>query len=135
VIRNIRELNAKPDYYQLVFVFTSVSENRAEICVERVLPPDLGETGDIDASRQLLTYEGPQEVFAGVLEEFLSASLYRCYVEALRSENWYRLRTMEGASESPKKRTAELSSLQNYVRQEEITEEMLEILGGGMFYR
>jgi F0F1-type ATP synthase gamma subunit len=70
-----------------------------------------------------------------VLEEFLSASLYRCYVESLRSETWFRLRTMEEASESLKKRIAELSSQQNYVRQEEITEEMLEILGGGMFFR
>jgi hypothetical protein len=29
----------------------------------------------------------------------------------------------------------ELDSLQKYIRQEEITEEMLEILGSGMFYR
>jgi F0F1-type ATP synthase gamma subunit len=42
---------------------------------------------------------------------------------------------MEGASENLKRRLSDLDSLQNYVRQEEITEEMLEILGGGMFYR
>jgi ATP synthase F1 gamma subunit len=133
---HIRDLYARPEYYQLAFAFTSVSDNQAQIAIERVLPPDLGETGSADgACGPLLTYEEPQAVFAGVLEEFLSASLYRCYVESLRSENWFRLRTMEGAAESLKKRTAELSSLQNYVRQEEITEEMLEILGGGMFYR
>jgi F-type H+-transporting ATPase subunit gamma len=69
------------------------------------------------------------------LEEFLYISFYRCYAESLRSENWYRLRSMEGASEMIKKHIDELSSLQKYIRQEEITEEMLEILGSGMFYR
>jgi F0F1-type ATP synthase gamma subunit len=42
---------------------------------------------------------------------------------------------MEGAAENIKRRISDLDSLQKYIRQEEITEEMLEILGSGMFYR
>jgi F0F1-type ATP synthase gamma subunit len=81
------------------------------------------------------TYLDAEVVFTRSLEELLYISLYRCYVESLRSENWYRLRSMEGASETVKKHIGELSSLQKYIRQEEITEEMLEILGSGMFYK
>ena len=74
-------------------------------------------------------------IFKRALEEFLYISLYRCYIESLRSENWYRLRSMEGASDTIRKYIGELSSSQKYIRQEEITEEMLEILGSGLFYR
>jgi F-type H+-transporting ATPase subunit gamma len=133
-LARIRALYAREEYFSLAFVYMTVSENRAEALIDQVLPPDIG--GDVDHNREnsLLTYEPPEELFSGILEEFLSTSLYRCYVESLRSENWFRLRAMEGASEHLQQRIAELGSLQNYLRQEEVTEEMLEILGGGFFY-
>jgi F-type H+-transporting ATPase subunit gamma len=122
-------------FYNLTFIFTAVSENRASIFVEQILPPDIERmwlSGQAD--NRPLTYLDTRTIFLKVLEEFLYISLYRCHIESLRSENWYRMRSMEGASEILKKNLSELGSLQNYVRQEEITEEMLEILGNGMFY-
>ena len=77
----------------------------------------------------------PKIIFNKILEEFLYISLYRCYMESLRSENWYRLRSMDGASETLKRQLSNLNSIQMYTRQEEITEEMLEILGSGMFFK
>ncbi|HSB52565.1 MAG TPA: hypothetical protein VLD40_07885 [Dissulfurispiraceae bacterium] len=41
---------------------------------------------------------------------------------------------MEGASENLRGHISELDSLRNYIRQEEITEEMIEVLGSGMFF-
>ena len=123
------------EYFSLAFVYMTVPENHAEIVIEQVLPPDIGDDADRRGDYSLLTYEHPDVVFAGILDEFLSTSLYRCYVESLRSENWFRLKAMEGASENLQQRIVELGSLQNYIRQEEVTEEMLEILGGGCFYR
>ncbi|MGE5299520.1 MAG: F0F1 ATP synthase subunit gamma [Acidobacteriota bacterium] len=107
-------------------------EKKAKISVERILPPAID--GIPPVKNPPLTYMEPGTIFDNILEEFIYISLYRCYVESLRSENWYRLRSMEGASESLKKHLSELSSLQRYIGQEEITEEMLEILGSGMFY-
>jgi F0F1-type ATP synthase gamma subunit len=69
-----------------------------------------------------------------VLRELIAISLYRCFAESLRSENWYRMRVLEGATENLKRRINDLGSLRNYLRQEEITEEMLEILSSGGFY-
>jgi ATP synthase F1 gamma subunit len=133
-IASIRKLYAMDDYFSLTFVYTTVSENRADISIEQVLPPTMDTAATHGVENALLTYEQPEVVFAGILEEFLAISLYRCYVESLRSENWFRLRAMEGAAENLKQRIVELVSLQNYLRQEEVTEEMLEILGGGFFY-
>lgn len=122
-------------YYNLTVIFTVVAENRAVTLTEKILPPDMKRTLTLKPSLvPPLTYSEPLAIFDKVLEEFIYISLYRCFMESLKSENWYRLRSMEGASENLKRRISDLDSLQNYVRQEEITGEMLEILGGGMFY-
>jgi F-type H+-transporting ATPase subunit gamma len=135
-VSKIMDMYNKEEYYNLTLIFTYISEKKPEIFLEQILPPDIAR---LSALKPLnfppLTYIEPQIIFDKILEEFLYISLYRCYLESLRSENWYRMRSMEGASESLKRHISELGSLQKYVRQEEITEEMLEILGSGMFYR
>lgn len=135
-ISQIMDIYKKKEYYNLSFIFTSLFGKKAEISIEKILPPDINRLRILRATRVLpLTYVEPEHIFNKVLEEFLYISLYRGFIESLRSENWYRLRSMEGASESIKRRISELDSFQKYVRQEEITEEMLEILESGMFYR
>lgn len=135
-ISKIMNIYKEKEYYNLTFIFTSISENKAEISIEQILPPDTTQVNDLRTAKiPPLTYLKPELIFNKALEEFLYISLYRGFIESLRSENWYRLRSMEGAAENMKRRISELDSLQKYVRQEEITEEMLEILGSGMFYR
>ncbi|KPK45975.1 MAG: hypothetical protein AMK74_01765 [Nitrospira bacterium SM23_35] len=135
-IVQIMDIYRKNDFYNLTFIFTSLFENKAQIAIEQILPPDINRMSAMGPDKRTpFTYLHAEVIFAKALEELLYISFYRCYAESLRSENWYRLRSMEGASESIKKHIGELSSLQKYIRQEEITEEMLEILGSGMFYR
>jgi F-type H+-transporting ATPase subunit gamma len=135
-VSQIMNIYKREEYYNLTFIFTYISEKKPVISVEQILPPDIARLSALKPLKfPPLTYIEPQIIFDKILEEFLYISLYRGYLESLRSENWYRLRSMEGASESLKRRVSDLGSLQKYVRQEEITEEMLEILGSGMFYR
>jgi len=135
-ISKIMAIYKEKEYYNLAFIFTSISENKAEISIEQILPPDITKVHDLSPAKITpLTYLEPELIFNKALEEFLYISLYRGFIESLRSENWYRLRSMEGAAENIKRRISDLDSLQKYIRQEEITEEMLEILGSGMFYR
>lgn len=131
-LSRIMKVYRNEEYYDLTVVFTYIPEKRAEIATERILPPAIESI--VPVKNTPLTYMQPAAIFDSILEEFIYISLYRCYVESLRSENWYRLRSMEGASESLRKHLSELGSLQRYIIQEEITEEMLEILGSGMFY-
>jgi ATP synthase F1 gamma subunit len=136
IIIQIMNIYKKEEYYNLTIIFTYISENKAEISVERILPPDISRVRALRPMKMPpLTYLESGVIFNKVLEEFLYISLYRGFMESLRSENWYRLRSMEGAFKSLKRRISELDSLQKYVRQEEITEEMLEILGSGMLYK
>ncbi len=135
-IARIMDIYRKKEFYNLTFIFTSIFANMAQITIEHILPPDIDRILAMGPDKKTpFTYLDTDVIFTRALEDFLYISFYRCYVESLRSENWYRMRSMEGASETLKKHIGELSSLQKYVRQEEITEEMLEILGSGMFYK
>jgi len=135
-ISRLLDLYRNEGYYTLTLVFTAISEKRAEVYVERILPPELCREKSKGTSKPApLTYLEPATIFDRLLEEFISISLYRGFVESLRSENWYRLRSMEGASENITRHIEELESLWKYLRQEEITGEMLEILGSGGFFR
>jgi len=122
-------------YYNLTALFTVVQEKRASTVAEEILPPDIERARKIEPSKtRPMIYLEPKELFDRTLEEFLYISLFRCYIEALRSENWYRLNSLDSASENIERKISELRSLQNYARQEEITEELIEILGGGKFF-
>lgn len=135
-VSKIMNIYSKEEYYNLTLIFPYIFEKKAEISVEQILPPDIRKVSALNPTKvPPFTYLEPNKIFEKILEEFLFISLYRCYIESLRSENWHRLRSMEGASETLKRQLLDLNSLQMYIRQEEITEEMLEILGSGMFYK
>jgi F0F1-type ATP synthase gamma subunit len=135
-VARITETYGKEAYYTLQLVFTVIAEGRAENVLEQILPPDIGKMRVMGLAGEMpMTYMTPGALFERILEEFLYISLYRCYLESLRSENWYRLRSMEGASENMKRRLSDLESLRKSVRQEEITEEMLEIMAGDAAFR
>lgn len=126
---------SQDEYYTLALVFTTVAGAQARVVLEQVLPPD---PAALRARKTLgappVTTLSGRELTAGLLRELIAISLYRCFAESLRSENWHRMRALEGATENLKRRGIELGSLRNSLRQEEITEEMLEILSSGGFF-
>ncbi len=134
-IAHIIELYSNKEIYNLTLAFAAVQNHSAETVLERVLPPDLERAREAASRTPPMTYMEARPMFEDILEEFLYISLYRGYLEALRSENWFRLSVLEGATDNLNRHLQELRTLKNYVRQEEITEEMLEILQSGMFYR
>jgi F-type H+-transporting ATPase subunit gamma len=135
-VSRVMDLYGNREYYTLTLVFCAITGNQAEIAVERVLPPRMGTAYSATTYRPAsLTHMDPAVIFARLVEQLIGISIYRGFVESIRSENWYRLRSMEGASENIERHISELESLRKYLRQEEITGEMLEILGSGGFFR
>ena len=130
-LSKIMDIYSRTDIYNLTVLFTSVIKNNAEIAIEQILPPDMEVLKTMEpSSKKPVTYLNPEQIFRKLIEERLYISIYKCYVESLRSENWYRLRSMESASENIIKNISDLKTVQRYVRQEDITQEILEILGG-----
>ncbi len=132
-LSRLMDIYSGQEFYRLAFIFTSVSGKRPRILTERVLPPDLElvslkNPARVQMKNPPLLYLEAGRVFEKLMEHLIFITLYRSYVESLRSENWYRLQSMEGAAENLKKRLSGIEALQKFVRQEEITEEVLEIL-------
>ncbi|RMG69700.1 MAG: hypothetical protein D6710_08420 [Nitrospirae bacterium] len=98
---------------------------------QRVLPPPLKRIAKKTRSkRPPLIYMKPEEIMENLLQQFISVSLYKAFVESLASENASRLLSMERASKAIEDRFSELSELYNYLRQEEITNKTIEIISG-----
>jgi alternate F1F0 ATPase F1 subunit gamma len=127
----IRAVYSEADFFNLAVVFTSIIKNRAEIIIDLILPPDMKKIRNVEFPlKRPLLYLNPDMLFEKLVREILYISVYRGYLEALRSENWYRIRSMESASENITKNITDLEVSRKYLRQEEITAEILEILGG-----
>lgn len=119
------------DFFNLAVMFTTITKNRAEVITEQILPPDMKRIRHAEFPPEgPLAYLKSEVIFQKLIEEILYISVYRCYIEAIRSENWYRIRSMESASENITKNISGLEVARKYLRQEEITGEILEILGG-----
>ncbi len=126
------ELYRKGAFDELSVIFAvhrRVGEYR--IISNKVLPPDMGKFAKRKASiKEPLVYMNPEDVLERLVEEHLLISLYRAYAESLASENSSRLRSMDSAVQNIDKKMDELTTLYNYVRQEEVTAEVIEIISG-----
>lgn len=71
-----------------------------------------------------------QEIVQAVLRQSLFIGLYRAMAESLASENASRLATMERAEKNIEERLEALQAESNYLRQQSITVELLDIVSG-----
>jgi len=123
----IADLYSKAEITGLEFLFFSLSGkmDAAQLAAEKILPPG---TVPYPRPEKPMLYLAPETVLEESLGEFLYISLYRCYMESLRAENWFRWRSMEGALENIDSKIRDFDALYRYLRQEEITEEIIEII-------
>jgi F-type H+-transporting ATPase subunit gamma len=69
-------------------------------------------------------------LFTALFRQYLFVSLYRACAESLAGENASRLAAMQAAERNIEERLEELHSLYHYKRQNDITEELLDIVAG-----
>ena len=107
------------------FVNTSVQE----AVVERLLPI---EPAPLEASQTIgYIYEPSSfDVLSGLLPRFVEMQIYHATLEAIASEQSARMVAMRNATENANDLIDDLTLLMNKVRQEVITKELLDIVGG-----
>lgn len=113
----------------LLFIYPSFAADALTVVRRPVLPPPF-EPQEGDSALPPMLYMPPANVMEGVLEEYIYVQLYATALEAVIAENESRMRSMDYAEKNIKKRIEELSSSYNYALQEEVTGEILEIIGG-----
>ena len=107
------------------FISTMVQEP----VIQRLLPV---EPAPIPAPENVdYIYEpGPAEVLGGLLPRFVEMQVYHAILEAIASEQSARMVSMRNATENANEIVEELTLAYNKVRQEMITNELLDITGG-----
>ena len=114
---------------ELLFIYPSFAQDALMVIRHPVLPPPF-KPQEMERASPPMLYIPPASVMEGVLEEYIYVQLYATALETVIAENESRMRSMDYAEKNIKKRIEELSSSYNYALQEEVTGEILEIIGG-----
>ena len=95
----------------------------------QILPPKLSDlvTSPTNIDETLMINSDPEELKTFLLWEHLAARLYLAYIESTVSEHSARLQTMDSAISSLDERVADLEIQYHTIRQEKITQEVLEV--------
>jgi F-type H+-transporting ATPase subunit gamma len=98
----------------------------------KILPPDVEalKARDGAAGPGVLTNLPPSGLLADLLREHFFIELHHAMLEAMTSESGSRLRAMDQALHTIERRLDDLGQTYRMLRQEEITNEILDVLGG-----
>lgn len=119
------------DRVELVYT-TFVSALTQQPVEVSVLPVENLESSDI-GKRSLTEYDpSPEEVFDGLVPQYLCGILYAAIVDSFASEQAARRTAMESASDNADEMINQLSLLYNRARQAQITQEINEISSGSL---
>ncbi len=106
---------------------------RYEPTVESLLPLDPDELGAGEEEREAVDYilePGPGEILSSLLPRFLEVQVFHAMAESLTSEYASRRVSMKNATDAAGDMQASLVRTYNRARQESITKELLDIVGG-----
>jgi F-type H+-transporting ATPase subunit gamma len=113
---------------ELYFVYPVFKGDMVDVPVVRVIPPEFPKAGK-DSDPPLMQLD-PRNLMDGIFEEYVYISLFATALEAVIAENESRMRAMEQAEKIILKKIDEATLSYNYALQEEVTSELIEIIGG-----
>jgi F-type H+-transporting ATPase subunit gamma len=98
---------------------------------EQLLPIPRGEGGAAEAAPVDYIYEpSPEAILGDLLPRHVRMQVYRALMESLAGEYGARMTAMEAATKNAKEMIGVLTIQYNKARQEKITKELLDIVGG-----
>jgi F-type H+-transporting ATPase subunit gamma len=130
----VRDLfvSGEVDLVELVFTrFLSVGSQR--VVVRRFLPlrTRAEETGEQGESLAGFEFEpSPELVLAELLPRYVEARLFAAMLDAAASEHAARQRAMKSATDNAEELITKLTRVMNRARQDAITTEIMEVVGG-----
>ncbi|MBV8056812.1 MAG: F0F1 ATP synthase subunit gamma [Deltaproteobacteria bacterium] len=97
---------------------------------QKLLPLDLPSEKPRSSQFPPIINVRPRQLLDGMISEYLFAVLENAAMQSFFSENFARFRTMEAAHQNIRKKSAELTTLAQRMRQEAVTSEILELISG-----
>jgi len=138
IAHRVAELFTEGEVDRVVLVYnTYVSALTQRVTEQEILPisPEVLETDDderaADALRGDFIFEPePEEILERLLPVYLETQIYRALLESTASEQGARMTAMRNASKNAGEIIDTLTLRMNRARQAEITQEILEVVGG-----
>ncbi|MGH9151685.1 MAG: F0F1 ATP synthase subunit gamma [Acidimicrobiales bacterium] len=126
-------LDGEVQLVKLVYTqFLSASSQR--VVVRQLMPLDaeaLAEAAGHDGPEAAYEFEPePSQILSRLLPRYVEARLFAAMLEAAASEHAARQRAMKSATENAEELIVKLSRIMNRARQDSITTEIMEIVGG-----
>ncbi len=133
LVAAVMEPFTEGDVDQIQMVYTRfVSMGRQELVTRQLVPLEDPGGGD-DAERHSVDYEyepDPVQILDELLPRWLEAEVYAALLEGAASEQVARQRAMKAATDNADDLTKTLTRVMNRARQDTITSEIMEIVGG-----
>ncbi len=128
-----RFLDGEIDKVQLIYT-KFISAGRQEVVVEQLMPLDSSDIVNAESTGQpQADYEfepNPDTILDALLPRYAEAKIYAALLNAAASEHAFRQRAMKAATDNADDLVQTLSRVMNRARQDSITTEIMEIVGG-----
>ena len=137
VATTVRDIFIAEEVDQVILAYQEfISMGTQKVAVRKFLPLESMETvasvggGDAE-SRALFEFEpSPEGVLSALLPRYVESRLYSALLDASASEHANRQRAMKAATDNAEELITKLSRALNRARQDAITTEIMEIVGG-----
>jgi len=131
----VSELYTSGEVQEVVLVFTRfVSVGQQQVAVRKFMPlTGVGEGDASDDNGLSASYEfepEPGPILEALLPRYVTARLFAALLDSAASEHASRQRAMKAATDNAEELIVKLSRVMNRARQDAITNEIMEIVGG-----
>jgi F-type H+-transporting ATPase subunit gamma len=132
VAETVTDLFVDGDVDQVELVYTRfVSMATQQVAVRRFLPLQTRESQERSEALASFEFEpSPEGVLASLLPRYVEARLFAALLDSAASEHASRQRAMKAATDNAEELILTLSRAMNRARQDSITTEIMEIVGG-----
>ena len=114
---------------QVEFIYHHFKSMGSQVITTTALPLDCP-TPQAKKEDTLLTEPSPEELLASLFPRLLNAQVYGILLDSLTSEHAARMLAMQTADDNANDLLKELTLLYNKTRQQAITNELIDIMGG-----
>jgi F-type H+-transporting ATPase subunit gamma len=117
------------DYQKVEVILTRYeSSGYQEVVVDELFPVDLKDDDEQNDEMQFIIEPDPEQIFRSLIDDYVNSHFYRLLIESSASEQTARMIAMDMATSNATDMIRELTLHLNNIRQESITNELLEII-------
>ncbi len=118
------------EYQEVYLLYNSFRTAVTQIVTFRRLLPIKPEQDDAPRDREYLYEPSEEELLEGILPRYIQVQVYTGLLDSVASEHGARMTAMEAATTNAEDMIYKLTLKHNRLRQESITTELMEIVGG-----